>query len=268
MGKKCLSVLSFLALAALLLSACGGTQALSPTPTEVPPTPEPPTAVPTPELAVEEVLPKIKWLASANQFGSTSVQMELGGKIIYLDPVVLEDVDSLPKADIILITHEHNDHYFIPDINALLKDDTVIIVPDNPAVSFSLQEPVVLKPEASTTVGDIEVEGVPAYNDNHPRDSNGLGYVISYKDMRIYCSGDTGLTPEMEALTDIDIAIMNLNIAYVLSGEAIVQFAETVKPQVIIPIHWVLDNEESIGQVDIIRENVPETTRLVILEQQ
>ena len=71
----------------------------------------------------------------------------------------------------------------------------------------------------------------------------------------------------MEALTDIGIAVLNVRQPYCLSGEQVVAFAETVKPEVIIPIHWMpSDNTyRDAEQIETIQNNLPGSTELVIL---
>ena len=51
-----------------------------------------------------------------------------GEKKIYIDPYQLEQ-GVLPKADIILITHSHEDHFSLKDIEDIAGNNTVIVGP-------------------------------------------------------------------------------------------------------------------------------------------
>ena len=57
-----------------------------------------------------------------------SLQLTFNGRHIQIDPVSeYADYNSFPKADIILITHEHGDHLDPKAISALEKTGTLLI---------------------------------------------------------------------------------------------------------------------------------------------
>ncbi|MEK7400049.1 MAG: MBL fold metallo-hydrolase [Candidatus Poribacteria bacterium] len=60
--------------------------------------------------------------------GHGTLMFTFGGKTIHADPVSQEaDYSKLPKADIILVTHEHQDHLDPSAIKAIKTDKTDII---------------------------------------------------------------------------------------------------------------------------------------------
>jgi L-ascorbate metabolism protein UlaG (beta-lactamase superfamily) len=257
----------------LPLAACTGqpdqpaTAASPPSPTEVVELSTPTAAVPDLE-ALQQVAGQIVWLRSTNPYGHTGIKLESEGKVIYVDPVDLVGLDNLPKADWILITHDHGDHFSIKTIAALSKPGTVAVSIKQVQYSLSSVKFFALAPGETVDAGGLQVRGVPAYNDSHPKELGYLGFIFTIQGVRIYCSGDTGLTPEMQALRGIDIAVMNVRNPYSLTGQDVVEFARAVKPKIIIPIHWMPDDKTygDQAEIDYLRQNIPDTTVLMELE--
>ncbi|MGL4107808.1 MBL fold metallo-hydrolase [Clostridium paraputrificum] len=88
------------------------------------------------------------------------------------------NVNSYP-ADIILITHEHEDHN---KLDLVTKKDNTKIIRSRDA----------LKDGAYYTFDEqgIKIESVPAYNKNHKKDLC-VGYIIEVDGIKIYHAGDT-----------------------------------------------------------------------------
>lgn len=245
-----------------LLSGCAG---------EAEPMDEPiakPTAEPIDEEPPFQGSRNIKWLRSSNPYGHTAIMIQAEEQVIYLDPVDLVNIDGLPKADIILITHEHGDHFSPETITKLSAETTRIVLLESLTEQFADFETIALAPGESVAVDGIQIEGVPAYNSSHPKALNYLGFVLTIGGARIYCTGDTALNPEMENLENIDLAVVNLRRIYSLSGEQVVKFTEIVKPKELIPIHWMPDDDTYKDQAEIeyLQQNLPVTTELIILD--
>lgn len=144
---------------------------------------------------------RVKWL------GHASVKIWQEDRVVYVDPRHLKDL--VPDATLVLITHSHGDHLSTADINRVSGPNTLLIGP--PDVIAGQGWGQTLAPGDSLETEGIRVTGVPAYNtalSYHPRANNWLGYVIELGGKRIYCAGDTDLTPEMSALVDIDVAFL------------------------------------------------------------
>jgi len=177
--------------------------------------------------------------------GHGTLMFTFGGKVIHVDPVgQYADYSKLPKADLILITHEHGDHLDPKAVATLRKSDTQIVT--NQAGAGKLPGTAALKNGEKKTVSGFQIEAVPAYNLVHKRDSGepfhprgrDNGYVIAFGEKRVYVAGDTENTPEMKALKDIDIAFLPMNLPYTMTPEMVADAARAFKPKVLYPYHY------------------------------
>ncbi|MBQ3350681.1 MAG: MBL fold metallo-hydrolase [Thermoguttaceae bacterium] len=175
-----------------------------------------------------------------------SLRIQYDGLEIQVDPVAQYEpktnYSAFPKADVILITHEHFDHFDPSAIAALKKAGTQIIV--NPAVQKKLGSGVALKNGDSHKIAkDIQLDAVPAYNTTpghtqfHPKGRDN-GYVLTIDGLRIYIAGDTEDIPEMAALKDIDVAFLPCNQPYTMTPEQVAKAAKTIKPKTLFPYHY------------------------------
>jgi len=176
-----------------------------------------------------------------------SLVLETPGPAIYVDPVGgAERYAELPAPDIILITHEHGDHYDPETLDGLVRQGAVIRT--NPAVHDRLPEKLRPYGQPLSTSDRVEIDGVsilavPAYNttaerlEYHPpgRDN---GYVLGIDGLRVYVAGDTEDTPEMRALENIDIAFVPMNLPYTMSAEQAADGVAAFAPGVVYPYHY------------------------------
>ena len=173
----------------------------------------------------------IHWL------GHSAFRIEAEGKNIYIDPWELKP--GAPKADIILITHDHYDHCSPADVAEIQKDDTVIVT--IPAAAAKLRGDIrKVKPGDRLTVKGIEIEAVPAYNVNkrfHPKRAGHVGFVINVGGKRIYHTGDSDFIPEMKEIK-ADIALLPVSGVYVMDAEEAARAAQAIEPEVAIPMHY------------------------------
>jgi len=176
-----------------------------------------------------------------------SLEINYNGVEIQVDPVGMwvkpeTDYATYPKANIILITHEHKDHFDKAAIQDLRTPATSIYV--NPAVYNLYKNGIVMRNgDAIDYAGDIRIEAVPAYNTTagreqfHPKGRDN-GYVLTLDGLRIYIAGDTEDIPEMENLKDIDIAFLPCNQPYTMTVEQVARAAKVIKPKVLFPYHY------------------------------
>lgn len=183
-------------------------------------------------------------------FAHASVAIEYEGRMIYVDPVEGNaEYGRLPKADMILVTHSHYDHFDMKAIEALQQEDTRILLDKTSAEGFGGDCYTMLPGAVAEPFEDIRVEAVAAYNTSehqlqfHPKEREDCGYVITLGGaVRIYVSGDTEPTVEQAELKNIDIAFICVNQPYTMTPEQAVQAVKAVAPKIYYPYHY--------GQVD------------------
>ena len=175
-----------------------------------------------------------------------SLRIQYDGLEIQVDPVAKyapeTDYSKFPKADVILVTHEHFDHFDRDTIATLRKDGTEIVA--NPPVQKMLGFGTALaNGESRVLAKGIKLDAVPAYNTTpghtqfHPKGRDN-GYVLTIDGLRIYIAGDTEDIPEVASLKDIDIAFLPCNQPYTMTPEQVAKAARTIKPKVLFPYHY------------------------------
>ncbi len=181
-------------------------------------------------------------------FGHDTFHIIASGKQIYFDPFQIHA--SLPKADIIFITHEHFDHCSIDDIKKIIAPYTVIVtIPDcqSKLSGLTFKQVLLVEPNQRHKLGDILIETIPAYNLNkfrspgvhyHPRIDGRVGFILTIDGVRIYHAGDTDEIPEMVALKDIDVALVPVSGTYVMTPEEAAIAVNKFKPKLAIPMHY------------------------------
>ncbi|MBW2997919.1 MBL fold metallo-hydrolase [Candidatus Woesearchaeota archaeon] len=171
----------------------------------------------------------IKWL------GQASFKIKVSNYVIYIDPVI-GNYDTEEKANLILITHEHHDHFSKEIVDKLTCDDTKIVGNKN---VISQIDGTILNNNESVNIDDIKIEAVPSYNVNkefHPK-GEGNGYIIELEGKRLYHCGDTDLIPEMN-LIEADIMLVPVGGVYTMNYEDAAASVMLIEPDLVIPIHW------------------------------
>jgi L-ascorbate metabolism protein UlaG (beta-lactamase superfamily) len=169
--------------------------------------------------------------------------MSWNGKTIYNDPTNMSYAD-LPKADLILLSHTHGDHFNVSTIESVRKTNTIIIGSQtvfNSLTAAQRTNAIVLGYGGSTNVLGLNVQAVHAYNANHPINF-GNGYIVTIGDKRIYISGDTGDVSEIRAITNIDVAFLCMNPTFTMSVSQATNVIRSIRPRVVYPYHYVEGN--------------------------
>jgi len=176
------------------------------------------------------MIDNIHWL------GHDSFRID-GDVTIYIDPWKL--AAGVPPADLILITHEHSDHFSPDDIELIRTPQTEFVAIATVAAKLSGLVHTV-KPGDRLMVRGVPIDVLPAYNLHkkfHPREKGHVGYVLTVDRQRIYHAGDTDAIPEMEGLRP-DIALLPVSGTYVMDAEEAVEAVKLLQPGLAIPMHY------------------------------
>jgi len=177
--------------------------------------------------------------------GHGTLMFRFEGKVIHVDPWgQFADYGKLPKADLVLVTHEHRDHLDLKAIEAVRKEGTVILASETAAKQ--IPGAAALKNGDSGTWQGIPVEAVPAYNLVHMRSrgvpyhpkGQGNGYVVTFASKRVYIAGDTENTPEMKALKNIYAAFLPMNLPFTMTPEMVADAVKAFRPKILYPYHY------------------------------
>ena len=178
---------------------------------------------------VQDIAKKFVWL------GHDSFRID-ASKTIYLDPY---QVSSGPKADLIMITHDHFDHCSPDDVAKIQQPGTVIVTEKDSAKKLT-GDLRVIKPGESLVVDEVKVEAVPSYNTDkefHPKRNAWLGFIIEIQGVRVFHAGDTDFIPEMNGF-NVDIALLPVSGTYVMTADQAVKAALAISPKLAIPMHY------------------------------
>ena len=177
--------------------------------------------------------------------GHGTLMLTFKDTVLHIDPYsTVADYAALPRADLILLTHDHADHLDEAALALVRTPATDIALP--PVCADRVQGGLILKNGETRTVRGITVTAVPAYNLVHHRDNGepfhprgvGNGYLLDFGDTRLYVAGDTENTPEMAALKDVDIAFLPMNLPYTMTPEMVADAARSFRPRILYPYHY------------------------------
>ncbi len=207
-----------------------------------------------------------------SHFFPSSFQLKTKDKVIYIDPVGIETTE---KADYILITHSHPDHFSIKDIDKVIKSETKIIC--SKGVSKKLKaynnHVQVMRPKDVLKHDNIDVEAIPAYNTKsvflwikaHPKSKENIGFIINLDgNLKIYHAGDTDYIPEMKGLKNIEIALIPIggdNLT--MNEEEAAHIVNEIKPEKVIPMHYEIKNREILKRFESF---VAPDTKVIVLD--
>lgn len=192
--------------------------------------------------------------------GHGTLMFTFDNKVIHVDPVTREaDYTKMPRADLILITHEHRDHLDLEAIKILRTEKTRLVLTE--ACAKRVEGGIIMRNGDAKTVDGLKIKAVPAYNLVHMRSKGvpfhikgiGNGYVITFGNKKVYVAGDTENVPEMKNLKDIDIAFLPMNLPYTMTPEMVADAAIAFKPKILYPYHF--GNTDTSRIVDLLKNH-------------
>lgn len=206
----------------------------------------------------------IPFLVNHVDFLPSSFKLEANKKIIYIDPLVVDDETF---ADFICITHGHSDHFSIPDIKKLTQKETTIICPSKVynKLSKALKDARIIKVKSGEVLEfeDITVHTMEAYNlksglvTPHSKSAKNVGYVINASGIRIYHVGDSDYVPEMKKIKHLDVLLVPIDGGNLtMSTEEAAELTNKIKPRMVIPMHYNIGTNELQKFKDLIAEDI------------
>lgn len=207
-------------------------------------------------------------------FGHSFFRIETKNKIIAIDPFSEKATGLKPsrfKADILLITHQHEDH----------NNKSAI-----------MGEPFILEGPGEIEMGGILIEGISSYHDKKKGQVRGENtiYLIKSEEISVCHLGDLGesqLREEtLEKVGEADILLIPIGGKYTIDYEEAVSLINQIEPKIVIPMHYALPHlkiqlesldkfikaigkkPETIDKLVIRKSNLTEETKLIVLNKQ
>ncbi|RKD90747.1 MBL fold metallo-hydrolase [Mangrovibacterium diazotrophicum] len=197
------------------------------------------------QYRIKDVIPTSKGDLEITIIGHCFYHFTFNRLNIYVDPIPnVGDISALPKADLILITHDHRDHLSTNVIQFLSKYDTKVIASKACIKKMDFGE--FLENGQQTTFGEIYIKAVPAYNvvnlrpddvPYHPK-GDGNGYFLVFGDKTVYIAGDTEYIDEMRFFMKPDIAFIPMMMPFCMDEDMFIKVAKRLKPEIIYPVHY------------------------------
>ena len=193
-------------------------------------------------------------------------------KVIYIDPFKIDK--NYNDADIVFITHDHYDHYSEEDIDKVINESTIIIIPEELLTKLlrkgiNKNAIITVEPNEKYMVQGIKFETIPAYNTNktfHPKENGWVGYSITLDDIRYYIAGDTDITEENRKVK-CDVAFVPVGGTYTIDFKEAAQLINEIQPKIAVPIHYGSVVGTKQDATDFIKLLNPSIKGIILMKQ-
>ena len=193
-------------------------------------------------------------------------------KTIYIDPFKIDR--NYNDADIVFITHDHYDHYSEEDIDKVINENTIIIIPEELLTKLlrkgiNKNAIITVEPNKNYMVQGIKFETISAYNTNktfHPKENGWVGYSITLDDIRYYIAGDTDITEENRKVK-CDVAFVPVGGTYTIDFKEAAQLINEIQPKIAVPIHYGSVVGTKQDATDFIKLLNPSIKGIILMKQ-
>ena len=214
----------------------------------------------------------IKWFGHAS-FSFTDAN---ANKIYYVDPFDLT-ASELEKADLVFVTHAHQDHFSSADLEKIIKEDTIIIAPPDILAKIDRAGELkqIVQPNKSYEIKGFNFQTVPAYNTHpdklnfHPKSNNWVGYIFELNGKKVYHAGDTDFIEEMKSLKDLnlDVAMLPIGGTYTMDVNEAAQAANAIAAKITVPMHYKRLNPNTYKEIEEEFKHLVINSEVMILEE-
>ena len=162
------------------------------------------------------------------------------GLVIAIDP--FSPSPKWSQADMVLVTHNHPDHFNPEVVRSLLKEGTRVVVPASVRASGGDRGLATdgLVPGETKVVGEFTLGAVRAYNLRlpvHQRSKDWLGYLFAVDGLTLYYAGDTDLIPEISQLR-ADVVFLPAGGLFTMNAKKAAEAARILGAKVAVPMHY------------------------------
>ncbi len=160
---------------------------------------------------------------------------------IYFDPYGIAKYKN--DAEYIFLTHTHYDHLSIESISRVVNANTIFVATTDAkdALEAHFNNKIIyVKPRDELSLGNIQVEVLPAYNlnkDYHQKRNGWVGYKITYNGTVYAVLGDTDNISELQTLTT-DVLFVPIGGTYTMDAAEAAALANAIVPKLVIPTHY------------------------------
>ena len=204
------------------------------------------------------------------RFEQSCFSIEVPAGVIYFDPFGIPS--EAKKADLILISHTHFDHFQKKSIQNIIKDETQLIGPASKGKKLRSWDGIGMSPGDTLQKKGFSIQAIPMYNQAffrklffHPKRKGFIGYVVSVGEAALYHAGDTDLIPEMGNLKKVDVAFLPIGGTFTMNAREAVQAVGVISPQYIIPMH---EKKEALNEFKNDVENSHENVQVLPMKPQ
>jgi len=186
-------------------------------------------------------------LAKITWFGHAAFKVEIGGRIVLIDPWLDGNPASpmkaseITQADIVYVTHDHSDH--LGDAFDICKRTKSTFVATfelgNYAEENGVENVVGLNVGGSVEIKGVRLSVVQAFHTA----SRGVptGVIVEGEGKTVYHAGDTALFGDMRLIGELyklDVAMVPIGGYYTMGAREAAEAVRMLKPKAVIPMHY------------------------------